>query len=65
MMSGSSTPGAGLKDWYDNRAGILRNYIAEIRKAKGQPATPKAAETKKAEPPKPAETKKAEQPKKS
>jgi hypothetical protein len=58
-------PSAGLKQWYDKRASILRNQIAEIRKAKGQSATPKPAETKKAEPAKPAEPpKKAEEPKK-
>ncbi len=56
-------PSAGLKQWYDQRAAILRNAIAEVRKAKG-PA-PKPAETKKAEEPKKAEpAKKAEEPKK-
>jgi hypothetical protein len=69
-------PSAGLKQWYDERAAILRNHIAEIRKAKGQTATPKPAqakpaETKKAEPakpaatPKPAAAKPADTPKKS
>ncbi len=58
-------PSAGLKQWFDQRASILRNEIAEIRKAKGQSATPKPAETKKAEPAKPVETpKKVEEPKK-
>jgi hypothetical protein len=50
-------PSAGLKQWYDQRANILTTYIAEIRKAKGQSATPKPADTK------PAEAKKAEPPK--
>jgi hypothetical protein len=55
-------PSAGLKAYFDQRAAILRNLIAEVRKAKGQTATPKpaekAAETKPAE--KAAETKPAE-----
>ncbi len=53
-------PSAGLKLWYDQRAAILRNAIAEVRKTKPAPA-PKPAETKPAET-KPAETKKAETP---
>ncbi len=52
-------PSAGLKAYFDQRAAILRNAIAEVRKAKGQPApaaakpaekkeeTKKAADTKK------------------
>ena len=55
-------PSDGLKDLFDRRAAILRNEIAEIRKAKGQPATSKPAE--KPEAPKPADTKKAGEPKK-
>jgi hypothetical protein len=51
-------PSAGLKQWYDQRARILEQYIQEIRKAKGPAATPKKDEAK------PAETKKAEEPKK-
>ena len=45
-------PAAGLKQWYEQRAAILRNAIAEVRKAKGpaQPAETKPAETKPAEP---------------
>jgi hypothetical protein len=52
-------PSAGLKQWYDQRAGILRNSIAEVRKAKGPAPAAKPAETK------PAETKPAEAPKKA
>ena len=56
-------PSAGLKQWYEQRAAILRNAIAEVRKAKG-PA-PKPAETKKPAESKPAEpAKKVEEPKK-
>ncbi len=44
-------PSAGLKQWYDQRARMLQQLIEEIRKAKGQPAAPKA-ETKPAEAPK-------------
>jgi hypothetical protein len=40
-------PSAGLKAYFDQRAAIFRNAIAEVRKAKGQPVTPaKAAEKK-------------------
>jgi hypothetical protein len=59
-------PSAGLKQWYDQRARIMEQYISEARKAKGPaPApkveAPKPAETKPAEPPKaPDATKKAE-----
>ena len=56
-------PSAGLKQYYDDRAAILRNAIAEVRKAKG-PATPKPADTKPAEVKKPEETKKTEPAKK-
>jgi hypothetical protein len=52
-------PSAGLKQWYDQRARILEQYIQEIRKAKGPAATPKKDDAK------PAETKKAEEPKKT
>jgi len=52
-------PSAGLKQWYDQRAGFLNNEIAEVRKSKGQSATPKKEETK------PAESKKAEEPQKT
>jgi hypothetical protein len=48
----------GLKQWYDQRARILEQYIQEIRKTKPAPAA-KKAETKPAET-KPAETKPAE-----
>jgi hypothetical protein len=47
----------GLKQWYDQRARILEQYIQEIRKTKPAPAA-KKAETKPAET-KPAETKAA------
>lgn len=63
-------PGAGLKALFDQRAMILRNEIAEVRKAKGQPAAAKPAEKKEepkaAEKPaeKPADAKKAGEPKK-
>lgn len=47
-------PSAGLKDSYDQRAAIMRNLIAEIRKSKpaAKPATPapKPADTKPATP---------------
>jgi hypothetical protein len=52
-------PSAGLKQWYDQRAAILRHYIDEIRKARGQSATPPREEGK------PAESKKGEAPAKS
>ena len=62
-------PSAGLKQWYEQRARILEQYMQEARKAKG-PAPAKKAETKPAEPEaKPAEpaktpeVKKAEVPK--
>jgi hypothetical protein len=38
-------PSAGLKQWYDQRARILEQYIQEIRKTKPAPA-PKKDETK-------------------
>jgi hypothetical protein len=41
-------PSAGLKQWYDQRARMLQQLIEEIRKAKGQPISTKAA-TKPAE----------------
>jgi hypothetical protein len=58
-------PSQGLKELYDNRAGVLSRHIEAVRKAKAA-ATPKPAETKPApaatkEATKPAETK--EQPK--
>jgi hypothetical protein len=52
-------PSAGLKQWYDQRARILEQYIQEIRKAKGPAPTPKKDESK------PAETKKTDEPKKT
>ena len=55
-----TNPSAGLKQWYDQRAAILRQYIEEVRKAKGPGPSPKPEATKKAE-----ETKKAEPAKKS
>lgn len=62
-------PSAGLKAMFDQRAAILRNEIAEVRKAKGSPAAKpaeKPAEKKEAPKPaeKPADTKKAGEPKK-
>ena len=42
-------PSAGLKQWYEQRARILEQYMQEARKAKG-PAPAKKAETKPAEP---------------
>ncbi len=54
-------PSEGLKQWYDQRARILEQYIQEIRKTKPAPA-PKKEATKPAET-KPAETKPAETPK--
>lgn len=51
-------PSAGLKAWYDQRANMLNKHIEEVRKAKGQTAAAKPAETKPAA--KPAETKPAE-----
>jgi hypothetical protein len=64
-------PSAGLKQWYDDRARFLEQYIQEIRKTKPAPA-PKKDETKPAEakkagePTKPAEApKKTEEPKKT
>ena len=60
-------PSTGLKQWYEQRARILEQYIQEIRKTKPAPAPKKEeakpAETKPAEPGKPAEAKKAETPK--
>ena len=57
-------PSAGLKQWYEQRARIMEQYIQEIRKTKPAPAPKKEeakpAATKPAEPAKPAETKKAE-----
>jgi hypothetical protein len=49
-------PSQGLKNWYDQRARILEQYIREIRKTKPAPA-PKKDETK------PAATKPADAPK--
>ena len=61
-------PSAGLKAWYDQRANMLNKHIEDVRKAKGQTAAPKPAETKpaevKKEEPKPAEVKKEEAKKK-
>jgi hypothetical protein len=52
-------PSAGLKQWYDQRARILEQYIQEIRKVKGPAPTPKKEDAK------PAETKKTDEPKKT
>jgi hypothetical protein len=56
-------PSQGLKQWYDQRARILEQYIQEIRKTKPAPAAKKEetkpADTKPAEPAKPADTKPA------
>jgi hypothetical protein len=59
-------PSAGLKQWYELRAAILRNAIAEVRKAKG-PAPKPAEPAKKVEEPKKAAepAKKVEEPKKA
>src|SRR5262249_23990327 len=67
-------PSAGLKQWYDDRARFLEQYIQEIRKTRPAPATKKdeakpaekkAEDTKKAaEAPKAEAPKKAEEPKK-
>ncbi len=35
-------PSAGLKEWYDQRARMLDQYIQQIRKSKGAPAAKKA-----------------------
>jgi hypothetical protein len=51
-------PSAGLKQWYDDRARFLEQYIQDIRKTKPAPA-PKKDEAK------PAETKKTEDTKKA
>ncbi|WP_206107590.1 hypothetical protein [Paludisphaera rhizosphaerae] len=56
-------PNAGLKAWYDQRAGILNRHIEAVRKAKPAPAAAPAAEPKKEEAPK-TEAPKAEEPKK-
>jgi hypothetical protein len=49
-------PSAGLKQWYDDRARFLEQYIQEIRKTRPAPAAKKADEPKKAaEAPKKAE----------
>jgi hypothetical protein len=50
-------PSAGLKQLYDQRAGILRHYMEEVRKAKGPAPTPKKEETKSDASPKPEEAK--------
>jgi hypothetical protein len=56
-------PSAGLKSFYEQRAAIMRNAIAEVRKAKGTPApTPTKPAEKKEE--KKDETKKAAEVKK-
>ncbi len=52
-------PSAGLKQWYEQRARILEQYIQEARKAKGPAPAVKKDETKPAEAPKAAEVKKA------
>lgn len=61
-------PDQGLKDMFDQRAAILRNEIAEVRKAKGSAAAKpaeKPAEKKDAKPAeKPAEAKKGGETKK-
>jgi hypothetical protein len=57
-------PSAGLKQWYDQRARILEQYIQEIRKTKGPAPTPKKEEAKPAETTKSAEPKTTAEPKK-
>jgi hypothetical protein len=59
-------PSAGLKQWYDQRARFLEQYIQEIRKSKGPAPAAKKDEAKAAEPKKTEDTKKAaESPKKT
>ncbi len=57
-------PSDGLKAYFDQRAVIFREAIAEVRKAKGQSPAAKTAETKPTEKPaaKTAETKQVEKP---
>jgi len=52
-------PSDGLKQWYDQRARFLEQYIQEIRKAKGPAPAAKKEEAK------PAETKKSDDVKKA
>jgi hypothetical protein len=52
-------PSAGLKQYYEQRARILEQYIQEARKAKGPAPTPKKEATNPAEATKPAEPAKA------
>jgi hypothetical protein len=52
-------PSAGLKAYFDQRAAIMRNAIAEVRKAKGQPATAPTKPAEKKDESKPAEKKEA------
>jgi hypothetical protein len=54
-------PSAGLKQWYDQRAAMLRHHIEEVRKAKGPAPAPKASDAKPAEPKKEQEAKKGEE----
>jgi hypothetical protein len=58
-------PSAGLKQWYDQRAAILRQYIEEVRKAKGPAPAPKAEAAKTGDTKKAEEYKKPEPAKKS
>ncbi|MFI5460797.1 MAG: hypothetical protein ACHRXM_35750 [Isosphaerales bacterium] len=53
-------PSDGLKQWYDQRARFLEQYIQEIRKAKGPAPAPKKDAAKPAEPKKTDGAKKAE-----
>ena len=46
-------PSAGLKQWYDQRARILEQYIQEIRKTKGPAPTPKKDEPSRRKPRRP------------
>jgi hypothetical protein len=57
-------PSAGLKQWYDERASILRHHIDEIRKARGPAPSAKAETAKPAEPKATGEPKKAGEEKK-
>jgi len=61
------SPSAGLKQWYDQRARFLEQYIQEIRKSKGPAPAAKKDDAKPAEPKKTEDAKKAaaEPPKKA
>jgi hypothetical protein len=50
-------PSAGLKSFFDQRAALMRNAIAEVRKTKGQPATAPTKPAEKKDETKPVEKK--------